>query len=169
MPKYTVETFYTCTFKIVHKLDELNEKTLSELEKRNDGDVKVIDVKLNNRKTKISDKQERFEKDLNNNSVEENIPDLSSIVNEKLINSDKSQFVTNTDNNIKTKKFHNKVNERSKMPDRRKGYIQKVSIGEHKIYLHTGEYEDELSPEEELRRLMHENGLSPEDVKRLLK
>ena len=81
MPKYTVETFYTCTFKIVHKLDELNEKTLSELEKRNDGDVKVIDVKLNNRKTKISDKQERFEKDLNNNSVEENIPDLSSIVN----------------------------------------------------------------------------------------
>ena len=28
------------------------------------------------------------------------------------------------------------------MPDRRKGYIQKVSIGDHKIYLHTGEYDD---------------------------
>ena len=28
------------------------------------------------------------------------------------------------------------------MPDRRKGYIQKASIGNHKIYLHTGEYED---------------------------
>ncbi len=28
------------------------------------------------------------------------------------------------------------------MPDRRKGYIQKVSSGEHKIYLHTGEYDD---------------------------
>ena len=28
------------------------------------------------------------------------------------------------------------------MPDRRKGYIQKVSIGNHKIYLHTGEYDD---------------------------
>ena len=28
------------------------------------------------------------------------------------------------------------------MPDRRKGYIQKVSIGKHKIYLHTGEYDD---------------------------
>ena len=28
------------------------------------------------------------------------------------------------------------------MPDRRKGYIQKASIGEHKIYLHTGEYDD---------------------------
>ena len=31
---------------------------------------------------------------------------------------------------------------RIKMPDRRKGYIQKASIGEHKIYLHTGEYND---------------------------
>ena len=28
------------------------------------------------------------------------------------------------------------------MPDRRKGYIQKVTIGSHKIYLHTGEYDD---------------------------
>jgi ribonucleoside-diphosphate reductase alpha chain len=28
------------------------------------------------------------------------------------------------------------------MPDRRKGYIQKISIGDHKIYLHTGEYDD---------------------------
>ena len=28
------------------------------------------------------------------------------------------------------------------MPDRRKGYIQKVTIGDHKIYLHTGEYND---------------------------
>ena len=28
------------------------------------------------------------------------------------------------------------------MPDRRKGYIQKATIGDHKIYLHTGEYDD---------------------------
>ncbi len=28
------------------------------------------------------------------------------------------------------------------MPDRRKGYIQKITIGDHKIYLHTGEYDD---------------------------
>ena len=27
------------------------------------------------------------------------------------------------------------------MPDRRKGYIQKAQIGDHKVYLHTGEYE----------------------------
>ena len=28
------------------------------------------------------------------------------------------------------------------MPDRSKGYIQKAQIGDHKIYLHTGEYDD---------------------------
>ncbi len=31
---------------------------------------------------------------------------------------------------------------RHKLPDRRKGYIQKASVGGHKVYLHTGEYED---------------------------
>ena len=54
MSKYIVETYYTCSFKIVHKLDELNEKKLSELEKRNDGEVQIIDVKLNSRKTKTA-------------------------------------------------------------------------------------------------------------------
>ena len=28
------------------------------------------------------------------------------------------------------------------MPDRRKGYIQKATIADHKVYLHTGEYDD---------------------------
>ena len=32
--------------------------------------------------------------------------------------------------------------ERRKLPDRRKGYIQKASVGGHKVYLHTGEYDD---------------------------
>ena len=32
--------------------------------------------------------------------------------------------------------------ERQRPPGRRKGYIQKASIGDHKVYLHTGEYED---------------------------
>ena len=31
---------------------------------------------------------------------------------------------------------------RRKLPDRRKAYIQKASVGGHKVYLHTGEYED---------------------------
>ena len=34
------------------------------------------------------------------------------------------------------------INKRFSMPDRRKGYIQKATIGDHKVYLHTGEYED---------------------------
>ena len=35
-----------------------------------------------------------------------------------------------------------KSGKRFSMPDRRKGYIQKATIGDHKVYLHTGEYED---------------------------
>ncbi|MBA50049.1 MAG: ribonucleotide-diphosphate reductase subunit alpha, partial [Paracoccus sp.] len=31
---------------------------------------------------------------------------------------------------------------RLKMPQRRKGYTQKASVGGHKVYLHTGEYDD---------------------------
>ena len=31
---------------------------------------------------------------------------------------------------------------RRRMPDRRKGYIQKAAVGGHKVYIHTGEYED---------------------------
>ena len=31
---------------------------------------------------------------------------------------------------------------RRKLPDRRKGYIQKATVGGHKVYLHTGEFED---------------------------
>ena len=140
MSKYIVETFYTCSFKIVHKLDELNEKKLSELENRNDGEVQIIDVKLNNRKTKIASKKE---KDSLNKLETKNIPDISSIVNEKIINSDKSQISKISDEkNIVIQKLNKKTNDRSKMPDRRKGYIQKITIGNHKIYLHTGEYDD---------------------------
>ena len=47
----------------------------------------------------------------------------------------------NQDNN--SINHHNKDNnKRFGMPDRRKGYIQKATIGNHKVYLHTGEYED---------------------------
>ena len=52
MSKFLVETFYTCTFKMTHKLNELSEKKLSEIDSRKDGKVEVIEVRLNNRKTK---------------------------------------------------------------------------------------------------------------------
>ena len=141
MSKFLVETFYTCSFKITHKLDELNEKKLSELENRNDGKVEIIEVKLNSRKTKpINEKNQNIS--LNKSSTK-NIPEFSSIVNDTIANSNKLQSAKNSDEvSINNQRLYKKINDRSKMPDRRKGYIQKVSIGEHKIYLHTGEYDD---------------------------
>jgi ribonucleoside-diphosphate reductase alpha chain len=35
-----------------------------------------------------------------------------------------------------------RVREREKMPDRRTGYTQKAVVGGHKVYIHTGEYQD---------------------------
>ena len=63
MKKFIVETYYTCTFKTVHTLDNLNDQELSKIDSGNDGEVEVIDVKLNNRKTKkIGDKKESSQK-----------------------------------------------------------------------------------------------------------
>ena len=141
MSKYLVETFYTCTFKIVHKLDELNEKKLSELEKRNDGEVQIIDVKLNSRKTKTVNNK-KLETSLEKPNTK-NVSEITSIVTDKINNFEKLQSLNDVnDEGIKANKFYKKTNNRAKMPDRRKGYIQKVSIGDRKIYLHTGEYDD---------------------------
>ncbi len=129
MKKFIVETYYTCTFKTVHILDNLNDQELSKIDGRTDGEVEVIDVKLNNRKTKkIGDKKKNIEK------PKKNDPLLSSSVTEKAI---KTNNIHNNSNSLKVKN-----NARFKMPDRRKGYIQKAQIGDHKVYLHTGEYDD---------------------------
>ena len=66
MKKYLVETYYTCTFKTVHNIDELNEKTMAEIDSRDDGIVEVIEVKLNNRKTKKLGKDSKDTKKENN-------------------------------------------------------------------------------------------------------
>ena len=143
MSKYLVETFYTCTFKIVHKLDELNESKIAELENRNDGEVQIIDVRLNNRKTKTNSKKEKNKENLDKNFQSKELPDISTAINEKIAGSEKVQLLGESPNKtINNPVFNKKNNDRSKMPDRRKGYIQKVSIGDHKIYLHTGEYDD---------------------------
>ena len=144
MSKYIVETFYTCTFKITHKLDELNEKKFSELDKRKDGQFEIIDVKLNNRKTKTIDKKD-FEKNLTKPSIN-SMSEISSGVSDKITNFERNENNNELNTkNLKTEnlqKFYKQNNNRSRMPHRRKGYIQKVSIGDHKIYLHTGEYDD---------------------------
>jgi len=141
MSKYLVETFYTCTFKLVHTLDELNEKKLSELENRDDGKYEIIDIKLNNRKTKTIDNSK---KNMSSEKTTINaIPGFSSLVSKKISDSDKSENKNQVSvENLELQKINKKNNNRSKMPDRRKGYIQKVTIGSHKIYLHTGEYDD---------------------------
>tara|TARA_Y100001980_G_C14551944_1_gene335718 strand:- start:1189 stop:2028 length:840 start_codon:yes stop_codon:yes gene_type:complete len=130
MAKYLVETYYNCSFKVTHYLDEVNEKELSNLEKRDDGKFEIIDVKLDNRKTKSLDKKN--ENNLKQNEIKE--IDLS-------LEKSKNQNLTKDNNNF-VKKINDGVNKRFSMPDRRKGYIQKASIGDHKVYLHTGEYED---------------------------
>ncbi len=127
MAKYLVETYYTCTFKVNHYLDDINETELKNLEKRDDGKFEVLDVKLDNRKTKNLDPK--------NNKVIENkkldiVPDN---IQTKIISKENNNFV---------KKLNETVSKRFSMPDRRKGYIQKATIGNHKVYLHTGEYED---------------------------
>tara|TARA_Y100001954_G_scaffold194915_1_gene210579 strand:- start:161 stop:985 length:825 start_codon:yes stop_codon:yes gene_type:complete len=128
MAKYLVETYYTCTFKVNHYLDDINENELKNLEKRDDGKFEVIDVKLDNRKTKNLDP--------NNNKIIEN-NNINSI---KKIEQTKP---ANLENIIKSNNnFIENNSKRFGMPDRRKGYIQKATIGDHKVYLHTGEYED---------------------------
>jgi ribonucleoside-diphosphate reductase alpha chain len=133
MKKFIVETYYTCTFKTVHTLDELNDAELSKIDNRNDGEVEVIDVRLNNRKTrKTGDKSSPDEKKIKK-------PDeVSELIASKIINS-KNSNVNNANLNNKVK---GQVEKRFRMPDRRKGYIQKAQIGNHKVYLHTGEYND---------------------------
>ena len=56
MSKYLVETFYTCTFKVKHFLDKVNQTELNNLEKRDDGEFEIIDVKIDTRKTKSLEK-----------------------------------------------------------------------------------------------------------------
>jgi ribonucleoside-diphosphate reductase alpha chain len=128
MAKYLVETYYTCTFKVNHYLDDINETELKNLEKRDDGKFEVLDVKLDNRKTKSLDP--------NNNKV------IQSKKVEAL--SETSQTTSQAKDNIISNftKTSEKGGRRFGMPDRRKGYIQKATIGDHKVYLHTGEYED---------------------------
>ena len=130
MAKYLVETYYTCSFKVDHYLDDINETEIANLEKREDGKFEILDIKLDNRKTKNLDKNSiNVEKTIAND-----IKTISEPIKPKVILTDTNQgFV---------KKLNDGVSKRFSMPDRRKGYIQKATIGNHKVYLHTGEYED---------------------------
>ena len=136
MSKYLVETFYTCSFKVSHYLNNLNEKEISNLQNRNDGAFEILDIKLDNRKTKNLDV-----------NITDQVSDNKKVKN-PTISKEKQSFLSDQINkqtnqaNIRDNLISDKSNKRYSMPDRRKGYIQKVTIGNHKIYLHTGEYDD---------------------------
>ncbi len=129
MSKYLVETFYTCTFKVKHFLDKIDQKELNNLEERNDGEFEVIDIKIDTRKTKSLEKKQATKNGVN----------ISEI---KIDNNEKQLENKNIKNSNFSKNIDEVINKRFSMPDRRKGYIQKATIGDHKVYLHTGEYED---------------------------
>ena len=130
MSKYLVETFYTCSFKVKHYLDKIDQKELENLEQKENGEFEIIDIKIDTRKTKSLDK---------NNSTNN-----SSNISEVKIEQNKKNIDNKSVNKISSfaKKVDEAINKRFSMPDRRKGYIQKATIGDHKVYLHTGEYED---------------------------
>ena len=137
MSKYIAESFYTCLFKITHNLQELTNEALQEIDSRKDGKVEVLDVKFNKRKTKsLAELQAN-----KTQSKEEEVKEISSQkINENITS---SIFYNIQDNKTSSLSIENKAfSERRKMPDRRKGYIQKAMIGDHKVYLHIGEYDD---------------------------
>jgi ribonucleoside-diphosphate reductase alpha chain len=84
MAKYLVETYYTCTFKVNHYLDSISEAELKGLEKRDDGKFEVLDVKLDNRKTKNLDS--------NNKTTEEKKADIISSNNQSTSNNIEKSF-----------------------------------------------------------------------------
>ena len=129
MAKYLVETYYNCTFKVSHYLDKVNSAELQNLEKREDGKFEILDVKLDNRKTKNLDKENLTSED------KKQVQKLDVVT-------EKNSIPTTKSNQYFAKNVSEGISKRFSMPDRRKGYIQKSTIGDHKVYLHTGEYED---------------------------
>jgi ribonucleoside-diphosphate reductase alpha chain len=127
MAKYLVETYYTCTFKVNHYLDDINETELKNLEKRDDGKFEVLDVKLDNRKTKSLDP--------NNN---------------KVIESKKVEVVAETNQTTKNKEniIQTLINPQKKVVKDLVCLIEEKVISKKqlleiiKFILHTGEYED---------------------------
>ena len=88
MAKYLVETFYTCSFKVSHYLDDVDEKNLSNLDKKEDGKFEILDVKLDNRKTKnlekVDDKKVNIIKTPISSSISKDNTKSTSKINDSL-------------------------------------------------------------------------------------
>ena len=127
MAKYIIETYYTCSFKVKHYLDDISKNQLDQLDTREDGEFEILDVKFDKRNTK---------------NLEKNAEKVEVKFNESKENLGKNNQNNAPKNFVLNKAFKENITKRFSMPDRRKGYIQKATIGDHKVYLHTGEYED---------------------------
>ena len=135
MSKYLAESFYTCLFKITHQLEEVTNQSLKDLENRKDGKFDLIDIKFNKRKTKaLSDIKKGLSSDASTPAEKQEI--IKDLIHSA---AQSEPAPIKCDTSVKDGKF---FNGRKKMPDRRKGYIQKSEIGGHKVYLHIGEYDD---------------------------
>ncbi len=108
MAKYLVETYYNCTFKVSHYLDKVNNDELKNLEKRDDGKFEIIDVKLDNRKTKNLDKISNISE--NNKQDPSKIDSLSEVKTAVLKNNISSLKINNTVEN-NNKRFGSPVNQ----------------------------------------------------------
>ena len=135
MSKYLAESFYTCLFKITHQLEEVTNESLKNLENRKDGKFDLIDIKFNKRKTRSLSDIPTGQSKANISSDKENSLQEMLQTSQKLTDN----FSENKQANLIEAK---PAAGRRKMPDRRKGYIQKATVGDHKVYLHIGEYDD---------------------------
>ena len=81
MAKYLVETYYTCSFKVSHYLDDIDEKSIQNIEKKDDGKFEILDVKLDNRKTRNLEKIQKN----NVNTVENELPKPEQNNNFKIV------------------------------------------------------------------------------------
>ena len=112
MAKYLVETYYTCSFKVSHYLDDVNEQNLQSLEKREDGKFEILDVKLDNRKTKNLEKIDNK----NSNKID------STVITPVLDNNPKQ---TSKINDGFKNNLSDKLSKRFSMPDRRKATFKR--------------------------------------------
>ena len=116
MAKYLVETYYNCSFKVSHYLDKVDEKELSNLENRDDGKFEILDIKLDTRKTKSLEKNQK--------------------------NSEKNTIETKTES-IKKQQFQISTIEEGKNPLARKINLNRYNKEEETLnYLKT--FEDEF-------------------------
>ena len=85
MAKYLVETYYNCSFKVSHYLDKVDEKELSNLENRDDGKFEILDIKLDTRKTKSLEKNQK-------NSEKNTIETKTESIKKQIIKDNNSAF-----------------------------------------------------------------------------